>query len=163
MSGARRCFRISGEVRADVARAYAAGEAAASIAARHGIGTSTVWTICKAVGAKSLKRRERAEAEIDPAHCGNKSDAIEALLIEGLSPALIASRVGCRPEYVRVVRRRRAVPEAVALPQNSAPEAVAPILATAGRYAALADYAAEAGISMVRAQQLWHRARMGVL
>jgi hypothetical protein len=40
-----------------------------------------------------------------------KSDLIWALLQEGLDPVDIAARVGCRPQYVYVVRQRKNSPD----------------------------------------------------
>jgi hypothetical protein len=40
-----------------------------------------------------------------------KSERIRALLAQGLTPAAIAAAVGCRRQYVYVVRARAAAPD----------------------------------------------------
>jgi hypothetical protein len=65
----------------------------------------------------------------------------------------------------RAVVKARMVPKVEDVTRKPAendnqPEVAAdPILATNGRWAALADYAAQSGITTARAQQLWHKAR----
>lgn len=100
------------------------------------------------------------------------------LCAQGVPRKEIAHRCGCVPDYVRVFAQRHGIalpplPEPVAEPEppRKRPVAVPPaepvappaeILATGGRYAALADFAARHGLSLRAAQLAWHRARAEV-
>lgn len=97
------------------------------------------------------------------------------LCAQGLPRKEIAHRCGCAPDYVRVYARRHGIPmppplkvvpkAAGARPvavRAAAPSEPAEILATGGRYAALAEFAARHGLSLRAAQGAWHRARAEV-
>lgn len=58
-------------------------------------------------------------------------------------------------------RVREATPQAIQ-PSPSAPEADQQLIATGGRYAALADYAAQRGMTLKTAQARWHQVRGAV-
>jgi len=92
-------------------------------------------------------------------------DRFAALYRSGLTRRKIAREVGCHEAYVSVLARKLGLGprrvKASAAPAGAAVDRPLkhPILATEGRYAALADYAREHGLTSADAQRLWHQWR----
>jgi hypothetical protein len=120
---------------------------------------------------------------MSPAH-SDQRDRILSALRRGVSRADIATYEGCtraRVDYIAsrsglaVVGKGRtrtsdragkgdaAVGDAVGdAPAPNAPALQGDIAATQGRYAELAAYACQHGLTHARALQLWHKARVGL-
>lgn len=85
---------------------------------------------------------------------------------QGCPRKVIAEKCGCSPSHVSSLAKRLGLPALRKKVEGKADDPSAkplahPILATKGSYAALALYAADHGLSIIGAQQLWHKWRRG--
>jgi hypothetical protein len=111
---------------------------------------------------------------MSPAH-SDQRDRILSALRRGMSRADIATYEGCtratvddiasRSGLAVVGKGRTRTPDRAGKGDAPAPHAPAlqgDIAATQGRYAELAAYACQHGLTHARALQLWHKARVGL-
>ena len=106
--------------------------------------------------------------KIDPA----QKERILALCKAGLNRNQIAEAEGCKLGRVAFVlnksgqytrkRTKRPIKLTDTPDPVAAPVALDALMSTGGRYAELAAYAAERGITHRQALQRWHRARLGL-
>lgn len=152
-----------------VMRLAASGVSRTTIAERFGVSISRVCQIIsgkpgRVARAAEKAAREAAKAAREAEKAWIKAEAEEQKAAE--VAAIKAAREAAKAEQVAsrraaaVAARAVAPVQLVVRPAAPPPAPPHPIIETAGRYAALADYAARHGLTHAQALQLWHKERL---